>query len=60
MNLDITVNPDFSQVEVDKQVTNLTRFNIFFPERQNVFFRKCRPGMATAYQAILFKNHRAG
>ncbi len=24
MNLDITVNPDFSQVEVDDQVTNLT------------------------------------
>ncbi|MFN8253684.1 MAG: DUF5916 domain-containing protein [Ferruginibacter sp.] len=37
MNLDITVNPDFSQVEVDKQVTNLTRFNIFFPERRTFF-----------------------
>jgi len=29
MNLDITVNPDFSQVEVDDQVTNLTRFEIW-------------------------------
>ena len=37
MNLDLTVNPDFSQVEVDKQVTNLTRFNIFFPERRTFF-----------------------
>jgi len=37
LNLDITVNPDFSQVEVDKQVTNLTRFNIFFPERRTFF-----------------------
>lgn len=37
MNLDLTVNPDFSQVDVDRQVTNLTRFNIFFPERR-VFF----------------------
>ncbi|MCB0644429.1 MAG: carbohydrate binding family 9 domain-containing protein, partial [Phaeodactylibacter sp.] len=37
LNLDITVNPDFSQVEVDQQVTNLTRFNIFFPERRNFF-----------------------
>lgn len=37
MNLDLTVNPDFSQVEVDRQVTNLTRFNIFFPERRNFF-----------------------
>lgn len=37
LNLDITVNPDFSQVEVDRQVTNLTRFNLFFPERRQFF-----------------------
>lgn len=37
LNLDVTVHPDFSQVEVDKQVTNLTRFSIFFPERRNFF-----------------------
>jgi hypothetical protein len=37
LNLDLTINPDFSQVEVDKQVTNLTRFNIFLPERRNFF-----------------------
>ena len=37
LNLDITVNPDFSQVEVDRQVTNLERFSIFFPERRNFF-----------------------
>ena len=37
LNMDITVNPDFSQVEVDQQVTNLTRFNIFFPERRQFF-----------------------
>lgn len=37
LNLDLTVNPDFSQVEVDRQVTNLTRFSIFFPERRNFF-----------------------
>ncbi|MFN7118272.1 MAG: DUF5916 domain-containing protein, partial [Saprospiraceae bacterium] len=37
LNLDLTVNPDFSQIEVDQQVTNLTRFNIFFPERRNFF-----------------------
>jgi hypothetical protein len=37
LNLDITANPDFSQVEVDRQVTNLTRFNIFFPERRTFF-----------------------
>ncbi len=37
LNLDLTVNPDFSQVDVDEQVTNLTRFNIFFPERRTFF-----------------------
>ena len=37
LNLDLTVNPDFSQVEVDNQVTNLTRFSIFLPERRAFF-----------------------
>ena len=37
LNLDLTVNPDFSQVEVDRQVTNLDRFNVFFPERRTFF-----------------------
>jgi hypothetical protein len=37
LNLDLTVNPDFSQVDVDRQVTNLSRFDIFFPERR-IFF----------------------
>lgn len=37
LNLDLTVNPDFSQVEVDRQVTNLDRFELFFPERRQFF-----------------------
>ena len=37
LNLDLTFNPDFSQVDVDQQVTNLTRFNIFLPERRTFF-----------------------
>lgn len=37
MNLDLTVNPDFSQVEVDRQITNLDRFELFFPERRQFF-----------------------
>jgi hypothetical protein len=37
LNMDLTVNPDFSQVEVDEQVTNLDRFEIFFPERRQFF-----------------------
>lgn len=37
LNLDLTFNPDFSQVEVDQQVTNLTRFEVFLPERRQFF-----------------------
>ena len=37
LNLDLTINPDFSQVEVDRQVTNLERFELFFPERRQFF-----------------------
>ncbi|MEY2587312.1 MAG: hypothetical protein RLY11_1161 [Bacteroidota bacterium] len=37
LNLDLTFNPDFSQVEVDNQVTNLDRFEILFPEKRQFF-----------------------
>ena len=37
LNLDLTVNPDFSQVEADIQQTNLTRFELFYPERRQFF-----------------------
>jgi hypothetical protein len=37
LNLDLTINPDFSQVEVDRQVINLTRFEFQFPERRQFF-----------------------
>ncbi|AQG78641.1 carbohydrate binding family 9 domain-containing protein [Spirosoma montaniterrae] len=37
LNLDLTVNPDFAQVEVDQQVTNLSRFELYFPERRQFF-----------------------
>ena len=37
LNLDVTANPDYSQVEVDQQVTNLSRFEIFYPEKRQFF-----------------------
>jgi uncharacterized protein DUF5916/cellulose/xylan binding protein with CBM9 domain len=37
MNLDLTVNPDYSQVEVDRQITNLDRFELFFPEKRQFY-----------------------
>lgn len=37
MNLDLAINPDFSQVDIDQQVTNLTRFSVFLPENRTFF-----------------------
>lgn len=36
---DITLNTDFAQVEVDDQQVNLSRFNLFFPEKR-LFFQE--------------------
>ena len=37
LNLDATINPDFSQVDVDRQIINLDRFNVLLPERRTFF-----------------------
>lgn len=37
MTLDLTANPDFSQVEVDDRVINFTRFNVNLPEKREFF-----------------------
>ena len=37
LTADLTYNPDFAQVEVDEQQVNLTRFNLFFPEKREFF-----------------------
>ena len=37
LNLDLTFNPDFSNVEVDDILTNLTRFELRLPERRQFF-----------------------
>ena len=35
--LDVTANTDFAQADVDRQVVNLRRFSVFFPERRPFF-----------------------
>jgi Domain of unknown function (DUF5916)/Carbohydrate family 9 binding domain-like len=35
--LDLTANTDFAQADVDRQVNNVTRFSVFFPERRQFF-----------------------
>ena len=37
LTADLTWNTDFAQVEVDEQQVNLTRFNLFFPEKREFF-----------------------
>ena len=37
LTLDATYNTDFAQVEADQQQVNLTRFNLFFPEKRDFF-----------------------
>lgn len=37
MNLDLTINPDFSNVEADNLINNITRFEISLPEKRQFF-----------------------
>lgn len=37
LTLDVTTNTDFAQAEVDRQIVNLTRFPLFFPEQRTFF-----------------------
>ncbi len=37
LTADVTYNTDFAQVEDDEQRINLTRFNLFFPEKREFF-----------------------
>ena len=37
LTADLSYNTDFAQVEVDEQQVNLTRFNVFFPEKRDFF-----------------------
>jgi hypothetical protein len=57
MTLDLTVNTDFSQVEVDREQVNLTRFSLFFPERRDFFLEN---EGTFAFQDISIRNYRTG
>ncbi|GAB4186387.1 MAG: hypothetical protein OHK0057_29810 [Thermoflexibacter sp.] len=52
LNLDLTINPDFSQVEVDRQQINLDRFELFFPERRQFFLENADLFANFGYQTI--------
>ena len=40
LNLDLTWNTDFAQVEADNVQINLTRFDLFFPEKREFFLER--------------------
>lgn len=50
LNLDVTINTDFAQVEVDEQQVNLTRFSLFFPEKRD-FFSKMQVSLTSVRDA---------
>ncbi|HXV62312.1 MAG TPA: DUF5916 domain-containing protein [Vicinamibacteria bacterium] len=61
LNLDLTYNTDFAQVEVDEQQINLTRFNLFFPEKRPFFLENAGNfAMGLNQSAELFFSRRIG
>jgi len=68
LNLDVTINTDFAQVEVDEQQVNLTRFGLFYPEKRDFFLENSNfftMGTGSAFtsaqvQTDLFFSRRLG
>lgn len=57
LTLDLTSRTDFSQVEVDQEQVNLTRFSLFFPERREFFIENS--GSFT-FGDVTERNYRMG
>jgi len=58
---DFTVNTDFAQVEADEEQVNLTRFDLFFPEKRPFFLENASTFQFGAPQQIdLFFSRRIG
>jgi hypothetical protein len=61
LNLDLTYNTDFAQVEVDTQQINLTRFNLRFPEKRAFFLENAGLfRIGTGNELDLFFTRRIG
>ena len=63
LNGSLIVNPDFSNAVVDDIKTNLTRFNLFFPEQRDFFVRDAdifEFGGLTEVNGIPFFSRRIG
>ena len=61
LTLDGTVNTDFAQVEVDDEQINLTRFDLFFPEKRDFFLENAGTfAFGTPVEMDLFFSRRIG
>jgi hypothetical protein len=61
MTLDFTVNTDFAQVEADEEQLNLTRFDLFFPEKRPFFLENASTfQFGNPQQIDLFFSRRVG
>jgi hypothetical protein len=61
LTLDLTLNSDFAQVEVDRQVVNLTRFPLQFPEKRPFFLESAGIfAMGEPGEVELFYSRRVG
>src|SRR5439155_5318634 len=61
LTADFTVNTDFAQVEADEEQVNLTRFDLFFPEKRPFFLENASTFQFGAPQQIdLFFSRRVG
>ncbi len=61
LTFDATVNTDFAQVEADEEQVNLTRFDLFFPEKRPFFLENASTFQFGQPQSIdLFFSRRIG
>jgi hypothetical protein len=61
LTVDGTVNTDFAQVEADEEQVNLTRFDLFFPEKRPFFLENASTFQFGQPQSIdLFFSRRIG
>ncbi|MBL8987211.1 MAG: hydrolase [Gemmatimonadetes bacterium] len=61
LTMDLTYHTDFAQVEADEQQINLTRFNLFFPEKRPFFLENAGIfAFGTPQSVDLFFSRRIG
>ena len=61
LTVDVTYNTDFAQVEADEEQVNLTRFDLFFPEKRPFFLENASTfQFGNPQQIDLFFSRRIG